>query len=285
MTSARQTDISKRLQNIEQLNTVIAAIRGIAASRVQQGRAALDGVEVYRRMIDDAIATALALLGKDGAESRNSRHERGGLVLFCTEQGFVGGHNERIFEIAGQDFAGDQVFIVGSRGLVSAEERGLHPVWSIPAPTHAGGIGGTALHITDVLFAHIESAHLTRIDMVAPGVVGGQLTTIERRSLIPVDFSRFSRTRSRMTMPPLTTLPPAVLLERLVAEYVYAELFAATARTFLAENEIRMIGMTSAKVNVEKLLDDLTLQSHRIRQDDTTAEVIELSAGRLGARL
>lgn len=275
MTSARQSDAAKRLQNIEQLHSVVTAIRSIAAGRVQQARAILQGVDSYARIIDEAIGTALALRTHFDEPSANAGNARPGVILFCAEQGFVGTYNERVFDEAGPALEDNDIFLIGSRGLITANDRALKPLWHRAAPVHAGTIGKTVSALTDALFGHIETTRLTHVSVVAPAAHRGN--ELERYSLIPLDYSRFSRPSS--AGPPLTNLLPEALMERLVMEYVYADLFAAAARNFIAENESRMIKMTSAKANVEKRLAELTLEDRRIRQEDTTAEVIELSAG------
>jgi F0F1-type ATP synthase gamma subunit len=69
------------------------------------------------------------------------------------------------------------------------------------------------------------------------------------------------------------------LLENLAAEYVYAELCEAAMYAFEAENQARMIAMTSAKTNIETKLAGLVKREHLLRQEEITTEIIELAAG------
>ena len=94
---------------------------------------------------------------------------------------------------------------------------------------------------------------------------------------LPVDFGRFARPRERV--PPLTTLTPQLLLERLAAEYVYAQLCEAAMHAFEAENEARMMAMASAKSNIGTKLTALLQRERQLRQEEITTEIIELAAG------
>ena len=76
---------------------------------------------------------------------------------------------------------------------------------------------------------------------------------------------------------PLTTLPPALLLERLAEEYIYAQLCEAATEAFVAENEARVGSMAAAKSNIEQMLQDLQAQERQVRQEEITAEVVELT--------
>ena len=53
--------------------------------------------------------------------------------------------------------------------------------------------------------------------------------------------------------------------------------------SFAAENEARMRAMIAARGNVARKLDELVGSFRRLRQDEITDEIIELSAGSIAA--
>ena len=95
--------------------------------------------------------------------------------------------------------------------------------------------------------------------------------------MLPFDYRRFAVPISGQ--PPLTTLPPATFLARLAEEYVFAELCEAALTAFAAENEARVAAMLSAKSNLENMRSDLQALQRQIRQEEITAEVLELASG------
>jgi hypothetical protein len=96
-----------QIQNMRQLEAVVSAMHGIAASRAQCGRSLLPGIDAYSDVISRAIGQALLLLPADTRPTSTSRAvrlgPRLGLVLFCAEQGFAGGFSERILDAAAND--------------------------------------------------------------------------------------------------------------------------------------------------------------------------------------
>jgi F-type H+-transporting ATPase subunit gamma len=99
--------------------------------------------------------------------------------------------------------------------------------------------------------------------------------------LLPFDFARFKVTPRGV--PPITTLPPEQLLAELAEEYVYAQLCEEVMQSFAAENEARMRAMIAARSNVSRKLDELVASFRRLRQEEITSEIIELSAGSMSA--
>ena len=137
-------DVVTQIQNVHQLEAVVTAMRGIAASRAQQARSALAGIEAYTEVVSGAIGQALSLMPADGPPPLSSRQQRRGLILFCAEQGFAGAFSERVLDAVMGDLEGATVFLVGTRGAAVAEERGIRPAWTAPMATHVGAIPGFA---------------------------------------------------------------------------------------------------------------------------------------------
>jgi F-type H+-transporting ATPase subunit gamma len=75
------------------------------------------------------------------------------------------------------------------------------------------------------------------------------------------------------------TLEPQKLLENLTAEYVYARLCEAAMYAFAAENQARMEAMSSASNNIDRTLGQLKQHANQVRQEEVTAEIVELAAG------
>ena len=76
-------------------------------------------------------------------------------------------------------------------------------------------------------------------------------------------------------------LAPEALLDDLTADYVLAQLCKAALHAFSAENQARMESMASAHSEIERQLG----QQRVVRQEEITAEIIELAAGEAASRL
>jgi F-type H+-transporting ATPase subunit gamma len=248
----RLSDIVTQIQNVRQLEAIVTAMRGIAASRAQKGRSLLAGIEAYTDVVSRAIGHALRLQSAD-------------MTAF----------SDRVLDAAGSDLACAVNLIVGTRGAVIAGERGINPTWSAPMPTHVDAVVGFANRLADALYGYVAAGTIEKVDILFSRSLAGSGIVIDRHSLLPLDFSRFAGPIENE--PPLITLPPEILLERLAAEYVFAQLCQAAMHAFEAENEARMLAMASAKTNIDSKLGRLSQQERRLRQEEITSEIIELA--------
>jgi F-type H+-transporting ATPase subunit gamma len=277
----RLSDIGTRIDGIRQLGAVVNAMRGIAAARAQQARGQLVAADSYAATIARAIGQTLALVpaARSGAVGQSSRPA---LVLFCAEQGFAGAFSERVLDAIGTYQAGSELFLIGTRGNAVAAERGLHAGWSSAMPSHSLGLPKLAERISEALYARIATGKIDRLDAVFSEWQPGHGIQINRRRLFPLDLSGFPHAESAEA--PLLNLASETLLIELTADYVHAQLCNTALHAFAAENEARMEAMTSARSQIERQLSLLQATQRIVRQQEITAEIIELAAGETASR-
>jgi F-type H+-transporting ATPase subunit gamma len=262
---------------VRQLDSVVTAMRGIAASRARQSRKLLPGIETYAETISHAIGQALAFAAAAPPHSLGSRPRGRAMILFCAEQGFAGAFSDRTLDAAGADLAGAHLLIVGTRGAAIAKERGLDPESSTAMASQINAVPDVANRLADALYAHIAGGKVARAEVVFPRIDADRNIQVRRSALFPLDLETFRRPQAAIA--PLVTLEPELLIERLAAEYIYAKLCEAAMHAFAAENQARMESMSLASNNIGRMLDGLKQRENQVRQEDVTAEIVELAAG------
>jgi F-type H+-transporting ATPase subunit gamma len=256
-------------------------MRGIASARAQQARGQLAAVESYAATIAETIGRVLAA-APDAAYDGPRVKGRPALVLFCAEQGFAGAFSERVLDAVAGELAGAVTFLVGSRGRGVATERGFVPDWSGAAPSQSLGVARLADRIAEAIYARIGAGGIDRLDVVFSRWRLGEGVRVARRRLFPFDFRAFKTpTRGQA---PLTNLPPETLLHDLAADYLHAQLCDAALHAFSAENEARVEAMAAARKEIDRQLAALRAAQRQARQEDITAEIIELAAGETASR-
>ena len=279
--TGRLSDISARVDGIRQLGAVVNAMRGIAAARAQQARSQLVAVESYSATIALAIGRTLPQVPAARSDTAG-RSTRPAVVLFCAEQGFAGAFSERLLDAVRADLSDSELFLVGTRGRAVAAEKGVVAAWNSPIPSNSLGIPKLADRISEALYARIATGEIDRLDAVFSRWQLGHGIRTERCRLFPLDMSGFPRPKDANT--PLLNLPSETLLIELTADYVHAQLCKTALHAFAAENEARMEAMASARSQIERQLSALQGTQRTVRQEEITAEIIELVAGETASR-
>lgn len=280
--SEKLVDISNRIENMRQLDSVVLAMRGIAASRAQQSRELLDPIEAYSGVVARAIAEAVALSPDIDAARPADGEEREVLVLFCAEHGFAGAFSELVLDAAADHIGAAEVMLVGTRGNAIAQERGTRADWSGSMASQVNGVVAVADRVASALYERMSDSGAGRVSVIYPALDEMRRVTVRRISLLPLDTQQFGR--APLTEPPLVSVDAQTLLEQLTAEYVYAELCMAAMHSFAAENNARLEAMSAAGNNIEHKLGELRNTANQVRQEEVTAEIVELAAGSFAAR-
>ena len=113
--------------------------------------------------------------------------------------------------------------------------------------------------------------------VVYPRLDGERRISIARLELFPLDLAQFRREQA--AVPPLVNFAPEQLVERLIPEYIFARLSEAAMHAYASENQARMEAMSAASSNIDREIDALTQRQNQVRQEELTAEIVELAAG------
>jgi F-type H+-transporting ATPase subunit gamma len=190
----------------------------------------------------------------------------------------VGAFNQRILDAAEAVLRpGDALFVLGSRGTALAQERGRPARWAHPMATRPASVPEMIRRLTAELYRAMADGEVARVEVVFARHRQGSPPAIERRLLLPLDLAAFALTRPRL--PPLHNLPAEALLERLIADYVFALLTEAAFESLASENAARFAAMASAHDNVSQKLDQLRQDAGQARQDEITTELLDLVTG------
>jgi F-type H+-transporting ATPase subunit gamma len=278
----RLADITAHISGVRQLGAVVSAMRGIAAARAQQARNQLAAVDRYAKTIALAIGRTLDFLPLAVAAPAKGGM-RPALVVFCAEQGFAGAFSGRVLGSISGDLGKCELFLIGTRGETAIAQKGIVAEWKSAMPSHSPGIPRLADRIVEALYARLASGAIDSLDVVFSRWRPGVGADVKRQRLFPFDLSAFPSAIS--ANPPLINLAPDTLIRALAVDYMHAQLCRAGLHAFAAENQARMEAMAAARKQVERQLGQLQARQRLVRQEEITAEVIELAAGETASRV
>lgn len=277
--SGKLKDIDAKIGAIGQLGTVMAAMRGIASMRTQQALGILPGIRAYEAIIEKALGQLLAMMPPAPSAKPAARAGSLGVLVFSVEHGFAGAYPERLAEAAESVFTSDcQIFVVGARGLQLAEERRWPIAWRFAMASQSAAVGTVARDVAETLYRPVAAGAITQVEIVHGRPGPGHTQEIIRRSLLPLDFDRL-RMATAAEPAPLLGLSPQRLLDRLIEEYVIGALTEAAMESFAAENAARLSTMEAARTHIAEQLEELEGEARRLRQEETTGELLDVVAG------
>jgi F-type H+-transporting ATPase subunit gamma len=165
--------------------------------------------------------------------------------------------------------------VIGERARLAAAEFDVPIAWSSEMAAHANAVPEIANRIVSELYGRLGDADVSHVALVHGAPQAVEAARIVTTSLLPFDFARFGPVAR--PFPPLVTLAPRPLQESLAEEYVYTQICEAIVLALAAENEARMRAMMAARRNIDDMARRLRIEHQRLRQEQITAEIVELS--------
>lgn len=275
----RLAELQRRIESLSELLDVIGTMRSLAAMRVREARTAVPGIRQYATVVDEALAEAVPLLaGEDAVPGPAS--DGTAVLVFSSEHGFVGAFNDHLLDAAGATLRQpkDRLLIVGSRGLVVAEERRYPVAWRHGMATSMAGVTAIAQSAADELYRGIGEGEFSRVTLYYARGASGATWQVAARRLLPFDPTPY-QTNGRASYPPLIDLEPNALMARLVDEFVFAELMHAAMESFASENIARLMAMEAAHKNIEDRLEESRRKAWQRRQEEITMELLDIVTG------
>jgi len=272
-------EVQTRIHSLEELGDVVGALRSVSAARVQQAHTVLDSVRQYTAIIQDALSEAARAMVAPPTSDGTLEASHGFVISFGSEHGFVGAYNDRVLEHAAlQREERDELFVVGTRSVLRANERRDRVSWSCAMATQIGGIDEVALRIAERLGQVGGHGDFGRVILVYTRSSGGSTWRIVTETLLPFDLQPYLP--PRMDRPrALSNLQPRPLLDGLITELLFAQLAHAATESFASENAARLASMDSASDNVTGKLVDLRGVERELRQEEITTELLDVVTG------
>lgn len=282
--------IKEHLQNVQSVEPIITSIRTIAAGGWRLARRRLEATSAFVDHLSQALSAALAVAPPTAFEQRFLTRdipslERVAVVVIAAERGLCGAFNDLVLSgadrlLAQQQLESDEILLVtvGRRAEQHFHRQGrdIHLAQSLPVTRVASydlirGLGQTLLNL--LLEQRIDGV----LVIYSPYSSTATQAPILQRWL-PVDVSILPPS-SVSWPPPLMEGDYDTMLQRLLWEWMFASLFQYVMESAASEQSARFRAMDAASTNLDKIIDELTLNYHSARQHAITMEMLDLAAG------
>lgn len=281
--------LRRKIENAQDLLSVVTTMKALAAVNIRHYERAVESLAEYNRTVEMGLHILLSAENGRTVNVRPASHHRLGAVLFGSDQGLCGQFNERLVTHALEDLARrpesanrQALLSVGGRNAALLEDARLPLQAVVPTPS---GLAGITPLVQDLL-VYIEQWRMGEgIDHVVifhNQPLGGAAYAPVTTQLLPVDLdwlrSLHGERWSSRTLPTFT-MDWGQLFAALIRQYMFVALYRASAESLASEDAARMASMQNAERNIEERIEELHRRYHSQRQNQITAELLDIVSG------
>jgi F-type H+-transporting ATPase subunit gamma len=282
--------LRRKIKSAGDLQSVVRAMKALAASSVGQYENAVRALADYSRTVELGLSACLRSngLGLSSPQHKVPRPASNpiGAVVFGSDQGLVGQFNEVLADVAMDALAarpGDaRVWAVGERIHARLLDAGLPLVKLLTVPSSVETIGPLVGQILLETETHAGAVEKAELHLFYNRPSSGALYAPATHRLLPLDEA-WRRKLVELPWPngALPEVPGAnsSTLRALIREHLFITIFRACAESLASENSSRLAAMQRADKNIDDLLEQLNGSFHRLRQSSIDAELFDVISG------
>jgi F-type H+-transporting ATPase subunit gamma len=281
------TGLRNQLDGAEKLQSVVRAMKAVAASSIGQYEAAVRALGDYERSVALGLSVCLRDVVDGGAEQSSHADDHSvGAIVFGSDQGLVGRFNEAIVDFALRSLAAlpgrKKIWAVGERVCSHLTDAGMSVVRQFTVPTSAAAITPLVSEIQIEIEAHCAKSQNAQVYVFHNRPQSTAAYEPMSQRLLPLDAQW--RARLADSRWPTSNLAEVlggteVTLRALVREHLFISLYKACAESLTSENGSRLEAMQRAQKNIETLSAHLKQSFNRRRQSSIDEELFDVIAG------
>jgi len=280
--------LRRKIRGAGDLQSVVRAMRALAAARVGQYENSVHALKDYIRTVELGLSACFRANETEPSSEPWGRSEGDtiGAIVFGSDQGLVGQFNDVVADYAleqlGELQGAPAIWAIGERVHARLVEAGVDVIGLFAVPSAVNAIAPLVGKIQLESEAHRALGEYTRVYVFHNRPLSGGLYEPVQQRLLPLDAA-WQKRLSEVEWP--TRNRPEVLggvsdaLQALIREYLFITLYRACADSLASENASRLAAMQRADENIDELLQDLRVTFHRLRQQRIDEELFDVVSG------
>jgi len=282
-------EIKGHIASVKSTKKITSAMKMVASAKLRKAQYQIEQFLPYQLRLSNILNDFLSGYSEEEFSSVLSEVrevKRVAIVVLSSNSSLCGAFNSNMIRILNETIQKYQglkcelkVYAVGKK-VESAVQKLTIPVemqGGYTALMEKPAFDG-AKEIADLLMNDFLAKKIDRVDLIYNHFksAGVQIPTSEQ--FLPVDLSK--RTEGKAIPVDFLIEPDRItMLETLIPRSLRSKIFAMLLDSAAAEHAARVVAMQTATDNADEILDDLTIQFNKQRQQSITSELLDIVGG------
>jgi F-type H+-transporting ATPase subunit gamma len=272
-------DLRRRIKSVKNTSQITKAMQMVAAAKMRKAQAAAIAGRPYENMLMRVLGAVKGHVEPASHPLLAIREIRKQLILvFATDKGLCGPLNANLFrELAETDPAKTEFASMGRKATqyLARTRRNLIADYPLRDPVRFADIRPIAKFASDKFI----SGEVDEVSVLYPRFVNTLTQQSVLRDLLPIpaaDLDVKGVSGEFLFEPDVHGV-----LDSILPHYIAFQLFQMAHDARASEHSARMVAMKNATDNAKQLVKDLTLEYNKVRQENITTELLEITTAQL----
>jgi F-type H+-transporting ATPase subunit gamma len=273
----------RRIQAVKGTEKITKSMELIATVKLKKYKDAVEKTSLYAQEYAKLMGELFAHDTETGSHygKPNADVKKCLFIVISSDLGLCGSYNNEIFKFVKKTATADDVIApIGSKAVHHySHDPVYHNLCHDFENVDMGGLNLTDIHRLCIsLKEQFNAKQYQRIYLVFTHYVNSITFAPTRFQLLPVQIQQ-EKWMDEEFCPPLFDEAPRVLIHRFMDDYLAAVFYGRLVESQLSEQASRRTAMDNANDNADRILDKLTIDYNKARQNAITQEITEVISG------
>src|ERR1700680_2383646 len=274
-------DLRRRIKSVKNTAQITKAMQMVAAAKMRKAQAAALAGRPYQEMLTRVLAAIKGRVESTSHPLLAVRPVNKELILiFSTDKGLCGPLNTNLFRELSDTDKDKTSFVVSGRKAaqyITRTRRTLTADFELKDNIPFSDIRPIAKFVSDKFI----SGEVDQVRVLYPKFINTLTQQPILRTLLPVPAEELDVEGEANRGEYLFEPDVHGVLEAILPHYIAFQLFQMALNARASEHSARMVAMKNATDNAKELIKDLTLEYNKVRQENITTELLEITTAQL----
>ncbi|PYN40669.1 MAG: ATP synthase F1 subunit gamma, partial [Candidatus Rokuibacteriota bacterium] len=279
-------DIQRRIRSVQSTQKITRAMKLVAAAKLRRAQERILAARPYAGKMSELLGNLVSAASGSDETQHPLLEQREGprrqIVIITADKGLAGAFNanviRRALEFVRQSNTAEVTLVVVGRKARDfyrrrpwTIKRDMIGFWDRLAYTHAAELADYFMQ--QYLDGEVDEVHLVYNEFRSVAV-----QRPVREQLLPIPSTAEGETDTTV-VDYLYEPNPKAILDELLPRHVRTQVFRALMESLAGEYGARMTAMEAATKNAKEMIDVLTIQYNKARQEKITKELLDIVGG------
>ena len=286
-------EVKTRINSVKSTRKITSAMKMVASAKLHKAQGAIENMLPYQRMLNKILANFLSAdLPVESPYIRPREVKRVAIVAFSSNTSLCGAFNANVikmllhtigeFRTLGMDNI--LLFPVGKKIEEATKRMGFHPQESLPMlsekPTYQEA-SALAHRLMDMYIA----GEIDRVELIYHHYKSMGVQILLQETYLPIDLTHtvekdeMLKEQSEIVSDYIVEPSAEQLIADLIPTVLSQKIFTSAVDSNASEHAARTLAMQVATDNANELIQDLTKQYNKSRQQAITNEWLDIVGG------
>ena len=274
-------DLRRRIKSVKNTSQITKAMQMVAAAKMRKAQAAALAGNPYQETLSRVLAAIRGRVDPASHQLLAARPIKQELILiFSTDKGLCGPLNTNLFRELSDTDKDKTSFVVSGRKAaqyITRTRRTLTADFELKDNIPFSDIRPIAKFVSDKFI----SGEVDQVRVLYPKFINTLTQQPILRTLLPIPVEELDLGGQQTAGEAIFEPDVHSVLDAILPHYIAFQLFQMALNARASEHSARMVAMKSATDNAKQLIKDLTLEYNKIRQENITTELLEITTAQL----